>query len=419
MNILLVTNHFEPENFKCNDVAFELVRRGHQVTVLTAIPDYPQGYFPKGYGFFKKRVEWINGVKVIRSGIIPRGKGGAIRLALNYFSFAFTASIRAVWMGLRHKYDLILVHETSSVTVGIPAVLIKKIQKTPLYFWVLDLWPESLQAAGGVNNKYVLGTFASITKWIYRNSTKILMSSKSFEQSIVKKGNFAKKLVYFPNWADEAFKGQGGTPYKLPELPDGFKVMFAGNMGEAQDFDHIMEAALQLNAEKNIHFILVGDGRKRGWVEQFIAEHKLQNTVHWVGRHPLETMPLFFEQADMMLVSLKDNLVFKLTAPAKLQAYMSAAKPIIAMINGEASRIVKEANCGFTTSAGNAQGLAELIRKASKMDAKELALLGVNGERYSMENFNFNKQMDELILIVNKDLGCELEPMPRGGGVKH
>lgn len=392
--ILIITNHFHPENFKCNDVAFELVRRGHRVTVLTAIPDYPQGYFPKGYGFFKKRVEWINGVKVIRSGIIPRGKGGAIRLALNYLSFAFTASVRAVWMGLRHKYDLILVHETSPVTVGIPGVIIKKLQKTPLYFWVLDLWPESLQAAGGINNKYVLGAFASITQWIYRNSTKILMSSKSFKQSIVEKGDFADKLAYFPNWADEAFKEQSSEPYKLPELPDGFKVMFAGNMGEAQDFDHIMEAALLLKEEKDIHFVLVGDGRKRGWVEQFITEHELQDTVHWVGRHPLESMPLFFEQADMMLVSLKDNPVFNLTAPAKLQAYMSATKPILAMINGEASRIVEEANCGFTTTAGNARGLAELIRKASKIGTEELTQLGENGKKFCKENFDFKKQMD-------------------------
>ena len=254
MKILLISQHFYPEDFKCNDVAFELVRRGHEVTVLAGIPNYPLGKFFDGYGLFTKRVEMLNGVKVIRSAVVPRGKGGAIRLALNYFSFAFSASVRALFISVRHKYDIILVHETSPVTVGIPAVLVKKLVGIPLYFWVLDLWPESLSAAGGINNKYILGFFNGITKWIYRNSTRILISSKGFEQSILEKGDFTNKLVYFPNWADKVLLNKNEYPLTL--LPEGFRVMFAGNMGEAQDFDHLMETACLLREEKDIHFLL-------------------------------------------------------------------------------------------------------------------------------------------------------------------
>lgn len=400
MKVLLISQHFYPENFKCNDVAFELVRRGYEVTVLAGIPNYPLGKFFDGYGLLKRRVERVEGVKVIRAAVVPRGDGGAIRLALNYFSFAFTASLRALFLTLRHKYDLILVHETSPVTVGIPAVLVKKLWGIPLYFWVLDLWPESLTAAGGVTNKHVLSFFTGITKWIYRNSTKILMSSQGFECSILEKGDFKDKLVYFPNWADNALQQKGD--YNLPPLPEGFKVMFAGNMGEAQDFYHLMETANILKGDKNIHLLLVGDGRKREWVEQYIKENNLQDTVHWLGRHPLEAMPSFFEQADVMLVSLKDNLIFNLTAPAKIQAYMSAGKPIVAMLNGEGARIVEAAECGFSTNAGNAAGLAKLIRALYKMDKEELHQLGRNGSRFGREHFDFSCIIDHLCELMNE-----------------
>ena len=157
--VLICTNHFYPETFRCNDVAFELVRRGYDVTVLTAIPDYPGGKFFEGYGFFRKRKETVNGVKVIRAFIIPRGNGGVIRLFLNYLSYFISSLLVSLRLGLFGKFDRVIIHETSPVMIGVPAVVVKKLQKAPLYFWVLDLWPESLQAAGGVNNPWVLGFF--------------------------------------------------------------------------------------------------------------------------------------------------------------------------------------------------------------------------------------------------------------------
>lgn len=400
--ILLISPHFYPENFKCNDIAFELERRGYDVTVLSDIPNYPGGKFFSGYTLFKKRHEMLNGVKIIRTAVIPRGNGSGKMLALNYLSFAFTASIRALFMGTFHKYDAILVHETSPITVGIPAIIIKKLKrKTKLLFWVLDLWPESLQVAGGINNKTILGIFESIAKSCYRNSDKILMSSKGFRNSICQKGDFASKLVYFPNWAEEGLVSC--HDYKLPDLPNGFKVMFTGNIGEAQDFEHTMKAMriLSERGRNDIHFILVGDGRKRQWVEEYILHHGLQNTVHWVGRHPLETMGLFFSNADVLYFALKDSLIFNLTCPAKLQAYMSAGKPVIAMVNGEGNAIVKESGCGFTVPAGDAEHLADTIEKMSSMEAVELEQMGQKGKAYCKEHFSFYKNMSLLEKLIN------------------
>ena len=187
-NILIVSPHFYPNSFKCNDVAFELARQGHSVTVLTDIPNYPGGKYFKGYGLFRHRREVIKGVNVIRTAVVPRGNGSGFMIALNYLSFALTACIRALFMGLFNRYDAILVHETSPITVGLPAVIIKSLQKKAmLLFWVLDLWPESLQVAGGIDNRFVLGVFESIAKLCYRKSDKILISSQGFKESICKK----------------------------------------------------------------------------------------------------------------------------------------------------------------------------------------------------------------------------------------
>ena len=205
MKILLVTQYFYPENFKSNDIAFELAKRGYDVTVLTGLPNYPKGKIYKGYGIFKKRKETVNGVKIIRTLVIPRGKGGGMMLALNYISWAVIASFRAFFLALNKKFDTVIVHETSPITQGFPALVIKKIQSIPIYFWVLDLWPESLQSAGGINNRYVLDFFTAVTRLMYRKSDKILISSRGFRQSILEKGDFADKLIYFPNWAEDIF----------------------------------------------------------------------------------------------------------------------------------------------------------------------------------------------------------------------
>lgn len=398
--ILIITPHFYPNNFKCNDVAFELVRQGYDVTVLTDIPNYPKGRFFDGYGYFRKRREVINGVKVIRTGVIPRGNGGAVMLALNYLSFLFTAFFRALWMGIFNRYDTIIVHQLSPVTVGVPAVVIKMIQKrTKLLFWVLDLWPESLQVAGGINNKYVLAIFEWIAKLCYKKSDKILVSSNGFKESICQKGDFESKIVYFPNWAEDSLSD--AKDYRMPELPDGFIVMFAGNIGEAQDFEHTLEAAqiLKDRGRNDIHLVLVGDGRKREWVEKYVCDNQLQDIVHWVGRHPLEAMGKFFSQADVLYFALKDSLIFNLTCPAKVQAYMSAGKPVLAMINGEGASIVDEAECGLAVPAGDSEALADAICKMAAMDKDDLDAMGARGRAYCQKNFSFRDNMDKLVAM--------------------
>lgn len=398
MRILIVTPHFYPENFKCNDMAFELKRRGHDITVMTAIPDYPKGKFFEGYGIFKKRRETINGVKVNRSLIIPRGSGSGFRLALNYISYLFFASLSAVRIGLSNKYDAIIVHETSPIFVGVPAIIVKKIRKIPLHFWVLDLWPESLSAAGGINNRVVLSVFERLTKWIYKNCDNILIGSKGYKTSIIKKCKDPKPINYFPNWVENVLKSN--TNITVPDLPDGFNIMIGGNMGDAQDLPHVMDAALKLKGEK-INFIFVGDGRKQSFVENFAKENGLES-IKCLGRFPLEAMPALFEKADILFLSLKNVPIFAITVPSRMQAYMSSGKPVVAMINGEARELIKDADCGWSVPAEDSQSLAALLLELSKEKNDVLKEKGTNGKCYSDRYFNFTNSMNLLEDFLSK-----------------
>lgn len=396
--ILFVCQYFYPETFRGNDIAFHLAERGHEVHVLTGIPNYPAGKFYTGYSIFTKRHEVIRGVRVTHLPIFPRGKGNKIVLMLNYFSYCIVGCVYMLFHAISHRYDLVFCQQLSPVMMSAPAILYKKLRKVPLYTWVLDLWPESLKVAGGINNKYVLGFFDWFVKKEYKYSDKILTSSKSFDQSILKYGDYGHKIVYYPQWSDG--KKDVSVDFTLPRFPKGFVVMFAGAVGEAHGMECNMQAALLTKGHCDIHWVILGDGRKMEWIQQFVREKELGDTVHVLGRFPSETMPLFFNKADVMLVSLTDSALFNLYAPAKISSYMANGKPIIACLNGEGGEIVKRAECGWTVKAGDAEKLAELVIDLSKSEKTELNRKGLNGLKYYNEFFDKEKCLQKLDEIM-------------------
>lgn len=398
--ILFVCQYFYPETFRGNDIAFYLAEKGHLVHVITGIPNYPVGKFFPGYGLFKNRTEIVKGVRVTRLPIFSRGNN-KIMLMLNYFSFLLVGCIYTLWHALLHKYDLVFCQQLSPVMMSIPAVLYKKIRKVPLYTWVLDLWPESLVAAGGIKNKYVLSFFDWFVKKEYKWSDKILISSRSFHKSIMTYGDYEKKIEYYPQWSDALSSPSVASKIILPDIPKGFVVMFAGAIGEAHGFECNMQAALLTKKYKNIKWVIIGDGRKLPWVRQFINNNGLNDTVYAFGRFPSETMPLFFEKADVMLVSLNNSPLFNLYAPAKISSYMASSRPILTCLNGEGANVVNEAKCGWNVKAGDAKGLADLVIKLSQMDKYILKEKGENGLKYYNEHFEKTKCLLKLEKIIN------------------
>lgn len=399
MKILFVCQYFYPEVFRGNDIAFHWAEDGHEVHVVCGVPNYPDGVFYQGYGWFKKRHEVVNGVKVIHLPIIPRGNN-KIMLMLNYFSYLIVGWVYMLFHALFHKYDRVFVQQLSPVMMSAPGVLYKKLRRVPLYTWVLDLWPESLTAAGSINNKYVLAFFKHYVKSEYKHSDKILISSRSFEKSILEYGDYKDKIVYYPQWSDASSNDNVNKNDNLPELPDGFKLMFAGAVGEAHGFECTMEAARLTKEHKEIKWVIVGDGRKLEWVREYVKEYGLEETVYTLGRFPAETMSWFFNQADVMLVTLSDDPLFRLYSPAKISSYMAAGKPIVAVLNGEGAEVIKDADCGWTLAAGDAEGFAMLAVKLSQMDKRVMEEKGANALRYYNEHFVKEKCLNDLDVIM-------------------
>lgn len=402
MKLCIFTNHFYPEDFKVNDIAFELTQRGTDVTVITAIPDYPKGKFFEGYSLFKRRCEIVNGVKVIRLPIIPRGKGGAIRLVLNYVSYFICASIFTFFHAFKNKYDAVFVHLTSPFFIGIPAVHLKKRQNIPLYFWTLDLWPESLVSAAGISHPFIIKPQNKMVAKVYKNCDKILIGSKGFEKSICEKGDFKDKLVYFPNWAENVISPQDFSVDAIVPFdnPNNFILLFAGNLGEAQNLDAIIKSAERIKDNKNIKYVFVGDGRRKEHLEMLVNEKKLNDTVYFLGRYPIETMPIFMKKSSVLLFSLKDELCFNLTVPSKVQFYMAQGKPILAMINGDGADLVNETKCGYVTPANDVDAFVDAINKMYELSKDELNQLGMNGKKYYEENFTKEQRIEQLVEIL-------------------
>lgn len=386
MRILFVSQYFYPETFKGNDIVFDFVKKGHDVTVLTAKPNYPKGNFYDGYSFLNKRKEIINGATVIRTPIYPRKNGKGINLILNYLSFIFFSYFACIFR-IKGKFDLIFVQQLSPVTMALPGIWLKKRKKAPLYLWVLDLWPESIMAASNFKNNKIIKVIDKLVQYIYNNAEVILISSKYFEHSIIEKiKDKEKKIVYFPNWAEDIFTQKPSRQIEVPDLPKGFNIMFAGNVGEAQDFETILKAA-QLTQHEDINWIIVGDGRKMDWVKNEIIKEKIRN-VKLFGRYDLDSMPFFFKKADVLLVSLKDEPVFSLTVPAKIQAYMSSGKIILGVLNGEGNKLINDSECGFAVPAGD---YLQLVNKAvilKNMTIEQRNKMEVKAKLYYKNNFD-------------------------------
>lgn len=394
MHILFVSQYFYPETFKGNDIVFDFVKRGYKVTVLTGKPNYPQGKFYQGYNFFNKSRETINGATIIRTPIFPRGNGRGMAMILNYISFIFFSYFTCLFR-LREKYDLIFVQQLSPVTMALPGLWIKKRQKIPLYLWVLDLWPESLIANSNIKGGLIINLIERLVKKIYDASDTILISSKYFREAILNKcSDKEKKIIYFPNWAEDVFTSNNQEETERPILPSGFNILFAGNIGDSQDFESIINAA-ELTLEDPINWLIVGQGRAVDWIRAQIKNRNLSR-LHLLGAFPLESMPTFFSAADVMLVSLKDIPIFSLTVPAKVQAYLASGKIILGMLNGEGNKLINECGGGISVSAGDYNGLALAAKQLLEISIVERKQMEQNSLNYYKENFSKEKLFNQL-----------------------
>jgi len=399
LRILIISQYFWPENFRINDVALGLKERGHKITILTGKPNYPKGRYFDGYSFWKRNSENWNGIKIYRTNLLLRGDSGGLRLFLNYFSFAILASIRLLFIPT--NFDRIFVFAPSPITQGIPGIVAKYRFKAKNFLWIHDLWPDSVRISGGIKNEYILSGIDMMTKLIYRMSYKLLIQSKGFIKYLTKQNVSLSKIIYYPFYAESFYKPELVENDFKNNLTSEFTLIFAGNIGESQSFNTLIDCACALrNDGYRINWLIFGDGRLKDLVKKRIENLALSAYFKLMGSYPATVMPKFYSCADGLVVSLKRSEIFSVTIPGKLQSYLACGKPIIGSLDGIGAEIIKEANAGFVGSAESVNELKDAVIKLFNLSVDERLQLGNNARQYYEREFEREYLLDKLECIL-------------------
>ena len=402
MRVLILSQYFWPETFRITEVATGLRDAGCEVLVLTGQPNYPDGVVFNGYSAWGLGIHDHQGLEVFRVPIVPRGRGSALRLVLNYLSFVFSATFFGTWLLRGRSIDAILVFAPSPILQAIPGIWLAWVKGASLVTWVQDLWPESLRATGFVKNNALLEGVSKIVRWIYRKNDVLLVQSEAFLTPVQKMAG-GTTVYYHPNPGDSSFSNS--EKFESPvKFGAGFNIVFAGNLGTVQALDTVLQAAILLRQESDVSFVLVGSGSRSEWLQGEIARLGLEN-VRLPGRFPPSAMPAIMEKASALLVSLTSNPIMSQTVPSKVQAYLAAGKPIIAALEGEGARIVKEAGAGVVCPAEDAVALVSAIKQLRDMPKAQLERMGENAGKYYQENFEPRMLATRLLKILSEPEG--------------
>lgn len=401
MRLLIITQYIYPETFKSSDLAFELRRRGHSVDVLTGIPNYPEGKYYDGYGLFRKRKEKKEGVSFYRCFQTPRKLlPGFLGLALNYTTFVVSSTLWVLFYFVwKNRYDAIITHEPSPITQIIPAIILSKIKSIPVYSWIMDIWPDSMTChLSKPLQRVFYKPLNSITNWVYRNSEKILITSPGFADFVNRDADYSDKIVYYPNWSDDILEQNIND---CDTFPSGYIIMMAGNIGSGLGIPAILSLFEECKYINQLHFVFVGGGSSLKEMEKFVEINNINN-VHFLGRHPFEMMHTFYDRADAMFLTLAPmkHPFLQATIPARLQSYMSAAKPILAMIDGGAAELITKNDLGHCVHAGDYKSLAYFIVNELIPNKSEFAKKGINARKLYEREFTKEKCIDNLEKIL-------------------
>ena len=405
--VLVVSQYFWPEDFRVNELVLGFKKNGYNVEVLTGQPNYPSG---KTFSEFKKNPKEFSvyrGIKVHRVWLFPRGTT-TFGLVANYISFALNSCFYSLLRLRKKKYDVIFGVQLSPILSVMAAILCKKMLRVPLHLWVLDIWPDSLASVKISSKGLLYKLLEKLCRAIYSSADILFVSSSGFKKRLIDMRVHGPKLVDLPQWVetlyiqDVEFGGIKDCEVKKVLSPwlDRKIFLFAGNVGEAQDFSSILSGFKNSDCVGELVFLILGDGRYTDIVLQKIDSYELNNSVFCLGRYPSEYMPLFYHYADFLVFSLVDIPIFSLTLPGKIQSYMSSGTPIIGMVNGEAAAVINSANCGFTVPSGDILGFSDVVNNCCALSSDKIKLIGSNGKIYAERNYNFDTLITKAISYI-------------------
>lgn len=396
MKILIVSQYYFPEQFQINDIAPELVKRGHEITILCGLPNYPKGVYFEGFDNKEsveiKEKEYFKqtGVHVIHIEQVLRSKN-PLKLVMNYFTFAYNSK-KAVHT-LSSDFDVVFCYQLSPVTSMYAAMEYKKLYGTPILFYTLDLWPVSAESILKSEKNPLMLPVTRMSQKLYQSADRILVTSRPFIDYIERvNGVERERMGYLPQHAGDTMLEMN----LLKEVENGCAdFMFAGNLGKGQRIDVIISAAAELGNRTDYKVHIVGDGSMRETLEKMVKKKGLEHNVVFYGNQKRDDMPSFYKKADALLITLRGNNEVGNTMPGKLQMYMTTGKPIFGSINGAANEVIKEAKCGACVQAGDYKGLAELMRTYIE-EPEKYKDCGCNARHYFKEHFTLEHYMNEL-----------------------
>ncbi len=391
MRILILSQWYMPEPVRLlQELAQTLTQDGHEVSVLTGFPNYPSGKIYPGYKQRLFQREVLDGIPVVRVPLFPEHSHSGVLRALNYISFALSASLLGPL--LLSRPDVIFVYHPP-LTVGIPAYVLSRIWRVPFLYQIQDMWPEHLSATGMLNNRRMLDWLGWFAKWIYARADAISVISPGFRVNLVAKGVPSEKIHLIVNWVDlDTYHPDLSEPQLAEELglANKFNIMFAGNIGKSQGLETVLDAAEVLQDLTEVQFVLVGDGIALPQLRKDAEVRGLDN-IRFLGHYPAEAMSGLYALADVLLVNLKDDPLFRITIPHKIFAYMASGKPILAAVAGDAADVVAELGAGIVCQPQDSEALASAVRQFVKMPETERQMMSKRGltavhQKYSREN---------------------------------
>jgi colanic acid biosynthesis glycosyl transferase WcaI len=387
MKILLLTQWYPPEPQKIlADLSETLQALGHEVTVLTGFPNYPSGKLYPGYRLRLWQRETIGGAQVIRVPLFPDHSTSAWKRSLNYLSFMVAAALLGPCLVPRP--DIVYVC-CAPLTLACPGWLLSRLFRVPLTCEIQDMWPETLEATGMLHNRRILRLMDWLGKWFYRRCRAIRVISPGFRDNLLGKGVPAGKVHCIPNWVDTEFYRPRQYDRELAEemqLAGRFNVVYAGAIGRAQGLDVALDAAELLRDLPDVQLVMVGDGTDLAALRQTAKDGGLTN-VRFLGRHPESSMSRLFSAADVLLVHLRDEPLFRITIPHKIYTYMAVGKPVLAAAGGDAAATIEAAGAGLTCPPGDAEALAATVRRFHALSPAERNAMGRNGRQITCTVF--------------------------------
>lgn len=399
--ILVVSQHYWPENFRITDICKGFLEDGLSADVLCGLPNYPKGEWFDGYSYRGPRRETHEGVDIFRSGEIARRGNTSLRIFLNYVSFPLFALFHLPRLHGRN-YDAVLCYNTSPVLMMIPAIVYAKLHRVPLTTYVLDLWPENLYSVLPVKNRALRAVAKGVSHWLYRRSDKLIALSDAMAEKL-REAAPKREIAVIPQYCEELYLQDVPDAALSARLGEGFRVLFAGNISPAQNLDLLVACAKRLSAEgrKDVRFIIVGDGMSREALEAQIDEAGVRDYFQFEGMRPVTDIPAYHTAADALFAALAKSDDLGLTVPAKITSYMAAGKPCLVAVDGEAARVVERAGCGLTCGAGDEEALYQNLLRLVSMTPDERRVMGARGREYFCGHFRRGtllKRLEALIL---------------------